>query len=176
MAVALLNGQVLPLDDALQPVSQGVPVEQVAHADGLLHELVRIDRGDAPAGGAELLVAQPVLFQTVQQLVVGHADGGPVADLQVLGGDLNAALPQALCLAVEMLKVDDDTGAQDVYRLIPEDAGGHKIQNEFALFIHHGVSGVIAALIAHNDVVLLAEQVHHTALALVAPVCTYDRC
>ena len=48
------------------------------------------------------------------------------------------------------------------------------MQGEFAQFIDDGVAGVAAALITDDDVVVLRKQVHHAALALVAPVDTYD--
>ena len=175
MAVALFDGQVLPLDYALEPVAQGVPMQQVAHADGLLHVLVGIDGGDAAAGGAELLVAEPVLLKAVEQLVVGHADGGAVADLEMVGAYLDARLAQLHRLTEEMLKVDDDAGAENVDGLIAQDAGGHEVHDELALFIDDGVAGVVAALIADDDVIVLAEQVDHTALALIAPVSTNNR-
>ena len=76
----------------------------------------------------------------------------------------------------EMLCVDHHAGTHHVHGFIAQDAGGEQIQNELALVVDDGVSGVIAALIAHDDVVLLAEQVDHAALALVAPVDAYNGC
>ena len=49
------------------------------------------------------------------------------------------------------------------------------MQREFAEFIDDGVSGVAAALIAHDNVIVGADEVDHTALALVTPVDAYDR-
>jgi len=170
VAVAALHGEILPLHDAVQPRVQLVQMAQVAHAQGLFHILVRVHRGDAPAGGAELLVAETVLLQPVQQLVVGHADGGPVADLQIGRAYGDAALPQAGSLVEKMLKVDDYAGAQDVHGVVPQDTGGQQVHDELALLVHHGVAGVVAALIADDHVVFLAQQVHHAALALVSPV------
>ena len=37
-------------------------------------------------------------------------------------------------------------------------------------------SGVVAALIAHHDVLGSGKQVHHTSLTFVAPVDSYNRC
>ena len=88
------------------------------------------------------------------------------------GADLYAALPQARGFAGEMLQVDDDPGAEDVHRFVPQDAGGHEVHDELALFVYDGMAGVVAALIADHNIVVLTEQVHHAALALVAPVCS----
>ena len=52
---------------------------------------------------------------------------------------------------------------------------GHTIVNEYgAIFVHNGVTGVVAALIAADDVVFSGDQVDHTTLALVAPVDTHN--
>ena len=174
VAVALLHRQVLPLYDVGQVLPVGLQVQEVAHAQGLLHIFVRVDGGDAPAGGAELLARQAVLLQLVQQLVVGHTDGGPVADLQVFRRDGDAAIPEALYLAAQVLQVDDHAGTQHVDGALPEDAGGHQVQDEAAPVVDDGVAGVVAALVADHHVAAFAEQVHHTALALVAPVDAHD--
>ena len=45
-----------------------------------------------------------------------------------------------------------------------------QVQGELPVFVYDGVARVAAALIADDDVEVLGEQVHHPALALVAPV------
>ena len=47
------------------------------------------------------------------------------------------------------------------------------MQRELALVVDHGVARVAAALIPDNDVVLLGEQIHHSAFAFIAPVDAY---
>ena len=37
-------------------------------------------------------------------------------------------------------------------------------------FVDHGVAGVAAALIPDHHIIVGGEQVHHAALALIAPV------
>ena len=48
------------------------------------------------------------------------------------------------------------------------------MQGELAPLVHYRVSGVAAALVADHHVVVLGQQVHHAALALVAPVNAYN--
>ena len=48
------------------------------------------------------------------------------------------------------------------------------MQGELAQIIDDSVAGVAAALITNDYVVIAGEQVHHAALALVAPVNSYD--
>ena len=77
-------------------------------------------------------------------------------------------------MAEKMLKVDDDAGAEYVHGVVAQYARRQQVENELALVVNDGVTGVVAALIADNDVVLFREQIDHTALALVAPVGSHD--
>ena len=115
-------------------------------------------------------LGQAGLLQAVLQDVVGHGDGGAVGDLEVGRGDGDALLPQAGDLAVQVVGVDDHTVAHDAHHVRAQDARGQQVQNELAPLVLDGMAGVVAALVAHHDVIILAEQVHHTALALIAPV------
>ena len=152
-------------------------MNQIAHAQGFLHVLVAVRVGNAAPGGAELAAAlgQAVLFQAILRHMVGHADGGPVADLQVLGADLNALRPQVGDLLFQVGGVYDHAVAHHAHHVGAQNAGGQQVQHELAAGVHHGVARVVAALIAADNVILLAEQVHHTALALVAPVDSGNR-
>ena len=49
------------------------------------------------------------------------------------------------------------------------------MQGELTELVDNGVSGVSAALIADYHIIIGADEVDHTALALVAPVDSYDR-
>src|SRR5699024_1202173 len=66
--------------------------------------------------------------------------------------------------------INDHAVAHDADDVGPQDAGGQQVQNELAPLVLDGVAGVVAALVADHDIVILAEQVDHAALALVAPV------
>ena len=101
-------------------------MQQVAHAQGLLHVFVAVSVGDAALGGAELCtgLGQTGFFQAVLIHVVGHGDGCTVGDFQVLGADLNALLAQLRDLAVQMMRVDDHAVAHDADDVRAQDAGG----------------------------------------------------
>ena len=90
------------------------------------------------------------------------------------GIDLDALRPQCGDLLLQMGGVNDHTVAHNAHHIRPQNAAGQQIQHELSFGGHHGVAGVVAALIAHHDVVFLTEQVHHAALALVAPVDSGD--
>ena len=71
-----------------------------------------------------------------------------------------------------MVGVDDHTVAHHADNIGTEDAGGQQVQHELATLVLHGMTSVVAALIARNNIILLADQIDHAALALVAPVDT----
>ena len=48
------------------------------------------------------------------------------------------------------------------------------MQRKFAVFVDHRVARVVAALIAHDDVVIRGDQVYHAAFSFVTPVDSYD--
>ena len=48
------------------------------------------------------------------------------------------------------------------------------MQGKFAVLIDDRMTGVAAALIANDDIIVLGQQVYHPALALVAPVDAND--
>ena len=149
-------------------------MQQVAHAQGLFHVLVAVSVSDAALGGAELCagLGQTCFFQTILLHMVGHGDGCAVGDLQVFRGDRNALLAQFIDLAVQMMRVDDHAVAHNAHDVGAQDAGGQQVQHELAALVFNGMACVVAALIPCNDVILLADQVDHAALALIAPVDT----
>ena len=69
-----------------------------------------------------------------------------------------------------MLKVNDHAGAHHVDSLAAKDARGQQVKDKLAPIVDNGVACVIAALIADDYIVFLAEQVNHSALTLVSPV------
>ena len=149
-------------------------VQQLTGHDGLLLVFIGIEGGNALLGGAVLLVRQTGLLQAVQIPVPGQQQGGAVADLQILGGDGHALRHHVLHLDPQVLAVQSHAVAQDVHHAIPENAGGQQVQGELALVVDDSVAGVAAALIADDHVIVAGQQVHHAALALVAPVDAYN--
>ena len=149
-------------------------IEELSGHDGFLLELVGVEGGDALFGGAVFLVLEAGLLQTVQVPVPGQEQRGPVADFQVVRGDGHALGGHLLHLLPQAFAVQGHAVAQDVHHTIPKNAGGQQMQGEFALFVDDGVPGVAAALVSDHYVIILGNQVHHAALALVSPVDAHD--
>ena len=173
--VNLLQGQVLPLQNAFQMLPQLFGIEQFAGHNGLLLELIGIEGSDTLTGRTELLILQTGLFQVVQIPVPGQQQGGAVADLQVFGGQGYTLSHNFLHFGPQAFAVQSNAVAQDIDDAITENAGRQQMQSELTLFVDYGVAGVTAALITNHHVKLAGQQVHHTALAFVAPVDTNNR-
>ncbi len=170
MLISAADGEVFPLHDIAELIKKQLGVPEIAHSQRLLHILVRVDRSDAAAGGTEFLIGKALFLEDVHHFMIRHTDGGAVADNEVLGRDLYALFPYGGNLIRKMLNVDHHAGAHHVYGLLAEDTGGQQVKNEPAPVVYYGMSGVISALIAHNDIEFFAQEVDHSALAFVAPV------
>ena len=175
MGIPLLHREVLPLHDVLDARVHEVGVEKFAHAERLLHVLIRIDGRDAAAGGAELFVGKALLFEAVHQNVIGHGDDRLIADLQIFGRDGDALRAELVRLLGEVLDVHDHAVAEHVHHALAQNTRRQEIENELPPFVDDGVPRVVPALIAAYDVVVGGQKVHHSALALIAPVDPADR-
>ena len=108
--------------------------------------------------------------------VVRHDQVRVGADQQVAGVDAAALQPGQL--VEQHAGIDHHPVADHVAHARGEDPGRDQVQREvLAVGQHHGVPGVVAALVAHHPLDLAAEQVGGFALALVAPLGTdqHDR-
>ena len=169
------HGQVLGFHQGFQALAHtGIHVDQIAHAQGFLHVLITIGVSNAALGGTKLCArfGKAGLLQAILLHMERHGDGSTVRNFQVVRGNLNTLFAQGGDLFFEMFRVNDHTAAHNTDNAGVQDAGGHQVQYELAALVFDGVAGVVAALVTGNDVIIAAEQVHHTALALVAPVDT----
>ena len=154
---------------------QLIGVEKLPGEHGFLLVFVGVERRDALLRGAVFLIGQPLLLQRVQVPVPGQQQAGAFTDFQILRRQCDALCGDILHLLPQVLRIQRHTVAEDVDDAVAENAGGQQVQGKLPLFVDDGVAGVAAALIAHDDVIVLRQQVHHPPLALVAPVDPDDR-
>ena len=84
---------------------------------------------------------------------------------------------EAVELGQEHARVDHHAVADHRHDVVVEDAARHQLQGEGLPVDDDRVAGVVAALVAHDDLHLFGEQVGELALALVAPLGPHDhRC
>ena len=88
----------------------------------------------------------------------------------MLGRDDNALLAQLFDLVRKMLEIEHHAGTKHVHRAGAQNARRQQIENELAPGVHDGVTGVVSALIADDDLVIGGKEIDHAALSLVAPV------
>ena len=131
-----------------------VQVEQVAQTQSLFAVLVAVGVGDAAAGGAEgtALLGKAVFFQPILHLVPRHRNGSLIGELQILGADFHTTGFDGLHLVCEVIEVNHHAGAQHTGHVRVQDAGGQQVQDELALLRYNGVAGIVAALIAGNNI------------------------
>ena len=104
----------------------------------------------------------------------GQQQGGAFADLQILRGHghpLGGHIPD---LADQAFRIQGHTVAQDIHHARAENAAWKQVQGKLPIRVDHGMAGVPAALIAHHDVILLRQQIHHASLAFISPVDAHD--
>ena len=148
-------------------------VGKVDDADGAAADLVLVGRADAALGGADLVLALENLALLIQLAVIRENEVRRLADQQVLL-NLDAELGQADDLAHEAHRVYDHSVADHTHLALAEDAGRDEVQDVLGLANIDGVTGVVAALRADDDVRLLRQNVDDLALALIAPLGAYE--
>ena len=96
------------------------------------------------------------------------ADHDPVADVDAGGHQL-------VDFAQQGLRIDDNAVADDARDARMQNAGRDQAQHELLSVHVHGVSRVVAALIARNDGEMRRDEVDDLSFAFVAPLRTEDR-
>ena len=159
----------------LELLLEDAGVEQVLDPDAHARDLVAVGRPDAPAGGADLGVAEEPLADLIQRPVVRHDQVRAGADQQALAAD--AARLKGVDLLEEHLGVDDHAVADDRRDVRGQHAGRQHVQRVLLLADDDRVPGVIAALVPDDVLDTVPEQVGRLALTLVAPLGTdqHDR-
>ncbi len=174
LAAKLLNLPVLSGQHVREPVAEPVRVEQVAEPEPPARGLVGVGGADAALGRADHVLARPAgLLQAVDQRVIGHHDVRPFAEEQVRGG--HARRLDLLQLREQVVRVHHAAGADDALRDGVEHPRRHHVQRKASVLVHHGVTGVVAALVPDGHVRVLGEVVDDPTLALVAVLRT-DHC
>ena len=152
--------------------AKGPLVTDLVELDAVPRDLVGVRGADALPGRAELAAAALAFVEAVECDVPRHEQVSPFRDAQVRRRD--PALLERRDLLDEEREVDDRPGAEHADRVRVEDAGRDEVELEGALFVDDGVSGVVAALVADDEIRLLREEVRDLALALVAPLRSDD--
>src|SRR4030095_12028469 len=144
-------------------------VAQVAQPEAAAAVLVFVGWPDAAPRGTDVLA---LLTGAIQQFVERHYPVSPVQQeeptvrVDTLGSE-------TIELGEKRLRVQDDAVPHDAGGRLVEDARGNLLENELGIPDHDGMTRVGPALIAHDEVGPLGQDVDQLSFALVAPLGTY---
>ena len=118
--------------------------------------------------GGSPLPDERLLFQLIEEGMVGHDEVGASADEQARGVDtLAGKLVQFLD---QDSRRDNHAVANDAGRVGVEDACGNQVQCELAMRVVDGVTGIRPAGETDHHTGFLSEQVNDLALSFVTPL------
>ena len=134
-----------------QVVAQVVIVEQVGELQAGAGEFVGVGGADAAPGGALDEVAAPVFLGGVGGDVIRHDDVGALGDEEApFKLDAGHALLQGFHFIEKGVGIDGGAGTEQIDGVIAQDARRDEVEAEVAGVGNHGVTGVVAALIADD--------------------------
>ena len=173
MTVDLFQFLVLDREVFLQALSELLRLDEIADADADAVHLVHRARADAALCRADLPLAARFFGESVHNAVIRQNDVRTVRDADARSVD--AAFLHCVHLFERDFGIEDDAVADDVRLAVVKDARGQKTKLELFALDADGVSGIAAALIAHDRIGLLGEVVDDLSLALIAPLraCNY---
>ena len=155
-------------------LAEAIRLDEIGNTDTATRDLVGVGRAIASPGGADFARFPMLLFEAVDDRMVGHNHVRALADQQLVG--LDSTRLQVGELANQGGRIDDDSGADDGDALRIENARGNEVQLERAGLCHHGVAGVAAAVGSDDEVALAGQGVSQFAFAFIAPLAAHDNC
>ena len=151
-----------------QPVREDGAVEQVLHPQAQPPGAVAVRRADPAACRAHLRVGEPGLVRLVEGEVVRHDHVRAAADAHP--AHVDPAFREGVELVDQRHRVDHDPVADHRRDVRVEHARRRQAELEHLVAPDDGMTGVVAALVAHDHRDLLGQEVGRLALALVAPL------
>src|SRR6185436_2565027 len=142
---------VVLLDLELELLLKALRMNQVDHPQAGARRLVAVGRADAALGGADFVFALENFALLVQLAVIREDDVRRFTEKQI-PVHLDLQLPQAFDFLDQIHRVHHDAVADDALLALAQDAGGNEMQDEFSAAEKNGVTRIVAALRADDDV------------------------
>ncbi len=143
-------------------------VEQVLHPEAEPGGAIGVGRPDPAVRRTDLLAVEPGLHRPVERDVVRHDHVGVPADPDL--GGVDPAGGEHVELADECFRVDHDARTDDAGDVRVEHARRGQPELEHLVAQDHGVTRVVATLVADGHRDLLGQEVGRLALALITPL------
>jgi len=148
-------------------------VEEIDDAEAVAVDFVLVRRTDAAAGGADGLAAGSGFRSELDHAVVRQDDLGAVGDEELaVHGETGFA--KLFDLGEEGGGIKHDAVADDAFAAGAQNAARNELQDELFAVDDDGVTCVVAAGVAGDDIELFREDVDDLALAFVAPLGSED--
>ena len=166
--VHLGQDRVLLLQHHVELLAEDLGVEQVLYPEPHPRRLVGVGRSDTALGGAQLVLAQIPLGQLIQLVVVRHDQMSVAADQEF--PRIDALGRQGVHLGQQHGRIDHHAVTDDRGDVVVEDPARHQLKGEGLPVHDDGVAGVVATLIADDQLHLLGQEIGQLALALITPL------
>ena len=137
---------------SIHPGPQAIGISQITDTDGAAGNLVFVGRADTASSGANPGAAECFFANPVEIAVQGQDKRRVFSDLQPVRCDLHALLADLLDLAEQCPGVDHDTITDHRNGVAAHDAGRQQAQLVGCTVDDEGMSGIMPALKAYNDV------------------------
>ena len=145
-------------------------MNEVVYADSAALVLIHICRTYAALGSTDILASAECLGETVELDMPRHNDVSAGVYLEVSGG--YASCLEAVELAYEVLGVENYTCADKAEGVLVENTRGNEVELVYLTVINYGMTSVVTALRAYNNIGAGGDDVDYLTLSFVSPLCT----
>src|SRR5690606_1128477 len=143
--------------------------ENIANAQTVAPDLILISGPHTFKGRPDFIIAFRLLISLVEQFMGRQDQGRLLRDEEVLL-DLQIVFFQLLYLRPEHNRIKNNSVADDIPRLLPENAGRNLMENMFDAVEFKGMTGVGPTLKTRHNLVLRGHNVHNFSLAFISPL------
>ena len=155
---------------SLDQLAQTVRIPEVENADSTPTKLVLISGSDSATGRSDLFAGRAL---AVDQLVIRKDEVRAIAHVQT-SLDVDSIRDELVDFREKRLHIQHHTIANGAADAGVQNSARNLVKNERLVADLHGVPGVGSALIAHDPISALREDIDELAFTLVSPLGTHD--
>lgn len=175
LRVQRLEHGVLEGDDLLDPLLELIRSDEISDPDGMRTPCLLLITGSDPAHGrADRFVLAGFFQHSFLSLMPRHDDMCAIADQQILF-DFNSLPFESLHFVEEGRWIHDHAGTDDGLDVRSENSGGDEREFVFHTLADDGMSGVVAPLIADDQIVPICQQINDLSLGFITPLQSDNR-
>lgn len=170
LGIERLQHGVFEGDDLSDALLEEFGADKVSDADGVgATGFFLVAGADAAHGGTDGFFLTRLFEDSLFGLMPGHDDMGAVADEEVFL-DPDPLPAEGIHFIEEGVGIHDHSGTDDGLDLGAEDPGRDEGELIFHSLTDDGMPGVVASLIADNQVMPIGQKIDNFALGFIAPL------